>query len=273
MAEPVAFCSCQGAAAALRTQRRPAPPAAPVPANLSASIVEIMADDIGHPLAHTLGDLAIQMQAQKDTAETLRAIVEAAAHIVPGARWAGISLIQGRKVEAKVPTDPIVAKLDELQSELGDGPGLTALREHHTVHIDVMSTDTRWPQFTRQATELGVHSLLSFQLFVESQNLGALNLYSEQPGAFSEDSKEIGSIVAQHAAVAMVGAAAETQFHTGLANRDVIGQAKGILMHRDKLTGLQAFVTLTHASMATNIKLVDVARWLVTEHESRLTGS
>jgi hypothetical protein len=71
------------------------------------------------------------MQAQTGTGETLHTIVEAAADIVPGARWVGISLIQGRKVLAKTSTDPIVAKLDELQSELGDGPSLTVLREHH----------------------------------------------------------------------------------------------------------------------------------------------
>jgi AmiR/NasT family two-component response regulator len=57
-----------------------------------------------------------------------------------------------------------------------------------------------------------------------------------------------------------------------LASRDVIGQAKGILMHRDNLIGLQAFATLIHASKDTNIKLVDVARWIVSEHESGVTG-
>jgi hypothetical protein len=182
-------------------------------------------------------------------------------------------MIQGRQVLAQVPTDPIVAKLDELQTELGDGPCLMALREHHTVHIDDMSTDTRWPQFTCQATELGVYSLLSFQLLVESKSLGALNLYSDQAGSFSEDSMDVGAIVAQHAAVAMFGAASENQFQAALASRDVIGQAKGILMHRNNLTGLQAFATLTHTSKDTNIKLVDVARWLVAEHESRVTRS
>jgi hypothetical protein len=136
-----------------------------------------MAADTSHRLARTPGDLAVAMQGQKGTADTLRAIVDAAPHIVPGARWAGISMIYGRQVEAKVPTDPIVAKLDELQSELGDGPCLPALRDHHTIQIDDMSADMRWPQFARQAMELGVHSLLSFQLFVRSQTLGALNLW------------------------------------------------------------------------------------------------
>lgn len=198
-----------------------------------------IAGDITHPLARTLGDLAVQMQAQKSTAGTLRAIVDAAAHLVPGARWAGISRIRGRQVVAVVPTDPIVAKLDELQSELRDGPCLTALREHHTVQIADMSADTRWPQFARQATELGVHSLLSSQLFVRGENLGSLNLYGGEASVFSEDSVESGTILAQHAAVALAGATAENHFHAALGSRDVIGQAKGILMHRDNLTGLQ----------------------------------
>jgi hypothetical protein len=45
-------------------------------------------------LAEVLGSLAIELQARTDTAATLRGIVEAAVDIVPGARWAGISLIQ-----------------------------------------------------------------------------------------------------------------------------------------------------------------------------------
>jgi GAF domain-containing protein len=231
-----------------------------------------MAGDIHHRLARSLGDLAVDMQAQTGSTDTLRTIVDAAAHIVPGARWAGISRIQGRRVVAEVPTDPIVAKLDDLQSELGDGPCLTALRDHHTVHIADMTADRRWPEFAQRATELGVLSLLSFQLFVRSRSLGALNLYAGQPDVFSDDSVDIGTILAQHATVAMVGVTAETNFQAALASRDVIGQAKGLLMHRDRLTGLQAFNVLARASKETNIKLVDVARWLVEGHEQSLTG-
>jgi hypothetical protein len=52
-----------------------------------------MAADIRHRLARMLGDLAVEMQAQKGTADTLRAIVDAAPHTVPGARWVGISIM------------------------------------------------------------------------------------------------------------------------------------------------------------------------------------
>ncbi|MFI5509722.1 GAF and ANTAR domain-containing protein [Mycobacterium sp. NPDC051804] len=226
--------------------------------------------ETSHVLAQTLGDLAVEMQAQTGSKDTLKIIVNAAAAIVPGARSAGISHIEGKRVVAKVPTDPVVGKLDDLQSELGDGPCITVLRDHYTVRVDDMEAETRWPEFCRQATALGVRSLLSFQLFVEHDNFGALNLYGTERGAFSDDSIDTGLILAQHAAVAMAGTAAETQFRTGLASRDVIGQAKGLLMGRDNLTGVQAFAMLTRASQETNMKLADVARWLVDEHEQGL---
>ncbi len=226
-----------------------------------------MPEGTGHPLAQTLGNLAVEMQAQRDSTDTLRTIVDAAAEIVPGARWAGISVIEGNRVVAEVPTDPIVAKLDDLQSELGDGPGISALKEHNTVHINDMTAEIRWPQFATAAVQLGVRSMLSFQLFVRRNNLGALTLYGTEPGGFAEDSVDTGLILAQHAAVAMAGAAAEQQFRTGLASRDIIGQAKGLLMQRNNITGVQAFAMLTRASQDVNMKLADVAQWLVTEHE------
>jgi putative methionine-R-sulfoxide reductase with GAF domain len=211
------------------------------------------------------------MQAEKGSVDTLRAIVDAAIHVVPGARWAGISLIEGKKVVPEAPTDPIVAKLDELQSELGTGPCISAIRDHHTVRVDDMSLEKQWPEFTRQALELGVRSLLSFQLFVNRDNLGAINLYGSEVEAFTEESVEAGAILAQHAAVAMRGEAAEAEFRTGLASRDVIGQAKGMLMERNGITAVQAFAMLTKVSQEVNMKLVDVARWLVSEHEDAVT--
>ena len=189
---------------------------------------------------------------------------------MPGARWAGISLIRERNIVAQVPTSRAVAELDQLQCDLDQGACLTALREYHTVRIDDMRTDTRWPDFGREAQQRGMLSMLSFQLIVRSENLGALDLYGDEPGVFCDESFLIGGMLAQHAAVAMIGAAAETQFENALATRDVIGQAKGILMQRENFTGLQAFNLLASASQETNMKLVDVARWLVNQHESGL---
>ncbi|MCW2517210.1 MAG: response regulator receiver protein, partial [Mycobacterium sp.] len=156
-------------------------------------------------VAKLLGDLAVRMQDQPDTELTLQAIVEGAVAIVPGTRWAGISLVTGRRVIPRVPSAPLVAKLDCLQTALDDGPCISALREYHTVLIDDTSAESRWPRFSEAAAGLGVDSVLSFQLFVESENLGSLNLYSDEAGVFDEDAIFLGQLVAQHASVALVG--------------------------------------------------------------------
>jgi hypothetical protein len=56
-----------------------------------------------------------------------------------------------------MPSDAIAAELDQLQTELNEGPALSALRERRTVFIKNMSEETRWPNFFAAATPLGVH--------------------------------------------------------------------------------------------------------------------
>jgi AmiR/NasT family two-component response regulator len=58
--------------------------------------------------------------------------------------------------------------------------------------------------------------------------------------------------------VALIG-----QLTTALETRDVIGQAKGILMVREGLTADEAFDILARASQRMNIKLRDVAAQVV----------
>jgi len=94
---------------------------------------------------------------------------------VPGAAQAVISLVIRRKmVQAQAATDPSAGRLDELQTELDDGPRLRAVWEQQTVHIPDMATESRWPRFAAAAIQAGVGAMLCFQLFVEGDNLGAL---------------------------------------------------------------------------------------------------
>jgi AmiR/NasT family two-component response regulator len=53
-----------------------------------------------------------------------------------------------------------------------------------------------------------------------------------------------------------------TQLRRAIASRDVIGQAKGILMERRGLTADEAFDTLRRTSQELNIKLRDLASTL-----------
>ena len=139
--------------------------------------------------------------------------------------------------------------------------------EHQTVRLADIAADQRWPEFTRRAAHLGLRSMLSFQLYVVRDNLGALNLYSDEPGAFTDESEYIGLMFAAHAAVALIGAQQQQNMTLAVSMRDLIGQAKGILMERHRITAEQAFDLLVRASQRTNTKLADIARVLTATGE------
>ena len=221
-------------------------------------------------LAQMLGDLAVEMQSLTDSRSTLEAIVSAAVDIVPGASWAGISLASRRKVTAEIRVHDVAARLDRLQTDLREGPALSVLRERHTVLIDDLAAETRWSSFTSTALTLGVHSLLSFRLFVVGESLGVLELYGATAHAFTSESVVIGEVFAQHAAVAMAGAASTEQMQSALATRDVIGQAKGMLMERYGVNAIQAFDLLRKLSQDSNTPLIQIATDLVEKQQSSI---
>ena len=74
----------------------------------------------------------------------------------------------------------------------------------------------------------------------------------------------MGLLFVSHAAVAMAGAQKHDQMVSGLATRDLIGQAKGILMERYQVDSQRAFALLVRTSQHTNRKLRDIADELVT---------
>lgn len=220
-------------------------------------------------LAQQMKALAMTLQDEDDRAATLDAIVAAAVDLVPGVSWAGISLVQGAKITPEAPSHDVVAEMDQLQSDLGEGPCLTAIREEHTVRVVDLATDRRWPLFATNAMRRGARSMLSMRLFVRREQLGALNLYATEPGAFTPDSEILADLVSQHAAIALAGATHEHHLSAAMTNRDVLGQAKGILMQRDRLTGQQAFALLVRTSQNANMKVAEVARWLIDQTEDR----
>jgi len=117
--------------------------------------------------------------------------------------------------------------------------------------------------------QAGAAGMLAFQLYVQGENLGALNLYSRRPGAFDDESEHVGLLFASHAAVAYAAVRQQTGLTRSVATRQLIGQAQGILMERHKLSDQQAFALLVQASQHRNVKLRDIAEQLV--HSGSLT--
>ncbi|MCZ2819605.1 GAF and ANTAR domain-containing protein [Modestobacter sp. VKM Ac-2977] len=218
-----------------------------------------MQDDLGD----VMGRIARTLQEEHgDVDRTLASITAAAVDTVPGTDMASVSLVVRRRVDPQAATSEQAQQIDALQTEFDEGPCLDALREEQTVRVDDLASESRWPRFAAEAARRGAGSMLSFQLFTEGDNLGALNLFAREPHSFDAGSETVGQIFASHAAIALSAARQESSLRSAMDSRDLIGQAKGILMERHRLTAAQAFELLVRASSHTNRKLFDVAEEL-----------
>ena len=221
-------------------------------------------DAVRRDLTQVMADLARRLQRQSDPDSVMRVIVSSVVGTIPGAEDATVSLVQNRRrVLSAAFTSERARRFDELQQETQQGPCLDAMYEQQTVRVDDLAADSRWPELARRVTEeLGVASMLSIQLFVHDNDLGSLNLLARRPHAFTDESERTALLFASHAAIAVADAQDLNHVGAALASRDVISQAKGILMERYKITAPMAFALLAKVSQDTNRKLHDVAQTL-----------
>nr|WP_167108551.1 GAF and ANTAR domain-containing protein [Amycolatopsis granulosa] len=224
-------------------------------------------------LADALSAVVRTLEPEPDVGQTVGNIVAAVAATVPGTEDAGVSLLDSGALRTVAPSSERVARLDELQHELGEGPCVDAVFAGTVYRTGDIRADDRWPKFGAAAAELGISSMLAIRLFTGKTLLGALNLFSSEPDAFDESAVHVGSLFAAHAAVALAGSRAQEQLRSALETRDVISMAKGILMERHRVTDDQAFTLLVRASQNSNRKLHDVADWLVRGTNNAVTGS
>ena len=218
-------------------------------------------DSLPHRLAHA----AREMQGEANASLTMDSVVRIGVDLVAGAEHAAISLVHGHgRIDTPAASDDVARRVDELQYEFGEGPCLDAIHLEERVHSPDIAADLRWHGWGRRvAEELGIRSMLCFRLFTNEETRGALNFYSSQPDGFSPEDSENGLGLAAHAAIAVTAAFEIEQLQAGIDSRDLIGQAKGILMERFGLDSGRAFAVLARVSQQSNLKLRDVSSELV----------
>jgi len=202
-----------------------------------------------------------------DSDTVVAELAEHAAAEIPGALYAGITLTRNAKrVDTPAATHHWPLLLDKIQQRHLEGPCLTAAWEETTVHVRDLEADDRFPNYRRDAlAETPIRSIMAFQMFIAGETLGALNVYAEEPHAFGDESRTLGLVFAAHSSVAWNSARRETQFQRALASRDIIGQAKGMIMERYHVDAVQAFELLRKLSQDSNVALTQVAADLVAD--------
>lgn len=235
----------------------------PLPAELEGTVAELA------------GALFAGMSAPVDV---LRRIVELAVETVSGCDFAGILVAEAGGMATAAATAEVVVDLHRLQIEAQEGPCFDAVAMRTACSVTDLVTDRTWPPFAEGAVELGIRSVLAYPL--TSAGLpSALNLYAELPAAFGATDRAHGLLLSIFAGLAMDAADSqaraerrEEHLRAALRSRELIGQAQGILMERERITSDQAFALLRASSQHLNVKLREVARELVETGETPAAG-
>jgi hypothetical protein len=212
--------------------------------------------------------------------------LSAGAHTEPGARrlcqvcaevaavsGAGIMLMSDDGPRGSLcSTNPISARIEELQYTLGEGPCLDAYHQHRPVlEPDLADPATpRWFGFAGPAVEAGVRAVFGFPLQVGSVRLGALNLYCDRPGPLSDeqhaDALVMADVAAQAVLVMQAGAppgALAAKLEAGADFQYVVHQASGMVSAQLDASVGQALIRLRAYAFGHDRRLVHVAEDVV----------
>jgi GAF domain-containing protein len=211
-----------------------------------------------------MAELARALAGEQTLKAVLDSVTAAAVEQIPAVDTAGILLLKkGGSFESLATTSELPHQLDILQMTFDEGPCVQAALKETIVRTDDFRTEARWPQYSPAVAEIGVLSGLSFKLYTADRSAGALNLFGFQPTTWDAEAESVGSVLAAHAAAAIIASQQEEQLQAALLTRDRIGQAKGVLMERYGVDDVRAFEMLRQLSQETNTKLVDLAQRVI----------
>jgi|1186.fasta_scaffold39075_2 hypothetical protein len=232
------------------------------------------------PLGEQFARLTRTLLTADTVAEALSHVVAAAAEVVAGADLVTVTLRSADgQLHTPVESDPVGTELDDLQYAYGQGPCLDAARTPGPAFTwsGDLAVAKDWPKFGAAAAERGYHSVLSTALLPDAtppRLSGALNIYARRRAEFTDGAAgDRALLLATHASLALATTEAvrlreleQAQLRKALDSRDVIGQAKGILMQRRGISADNAFDLLRRTSQELNVKLAELARTLADRH-------
>jgi len=186
---------------------------------------------------------------------------------------AGIMLIADGTSRGSVCTTNSVSEvIEELQFTLGEGPCIDACRYGRPVlEPDLASPSTdRWVAFSPPAIAAGARAVFGFPIRVGAANLGALNLYRDQPGPLTSEQHADALVLADVAAELILLLQAEAppgqlaaELEASARFHYVVHQASGMVSAQLGVAVDHAMVRLRAFAFASGQPLVEVARRVV----------
>ncbi len=193
----------------------------------------------------------------------LRLVTALADATVTNADGVSVTLERHGQLMTVAASNDAVLTMDRHQYETGEGPCLDAKTEGRWFYIESLADETRWPTFVPLALGQGIHSILSSPLKADGGALGALNMYSATQNAFGEREQQLAALFAEQASQILTSAGPDRsddqnneRFATALAARQLIHQAQGVIMARNRVGADEAIGSLFRAARASGVAVV-----------------
>lgn len=168
-------------------------------------------------------------------------------------------------------TDPVAARWDELELELGTGPLSDATAQSAPQLVGDVSTSSLNPVIGSQLTRLGVRALFAFPLTMGLATVGVVGLYRKDAGALNSDAVGVAIDLARWAAMPAVrqalneasneGELDDTSISPGI--RREVHQATGMLSAQLDVTTSEAFARLRAYAISSGRSITAVSRDII----------
>jgi ANTAR domain/GAF domain len=203
------------------------------------------------------------------------AVCSAAVQLVDGCDHASLMLRRSGRIDTVAASDDVARHIDRLETAIGEGPCLDAIDEDSPdQHICADLTEgSKWPELAGLIlAETEVRGMAGFRLRQGGHRVGALNVFSDTPGALSDHSLDQAIMLTAFASVSL--AALErgeeaTTLRRGLESNREIGKAVGLLMAMHDIDDERAFEMLAKVSQEMNVKVAEVAAQVVAHHRKK----
>ncbi len=166
-------------------------------------------------------------------------------------------------------------QMDGAQQAAHEGPSRDAWASDAVVHVANIHHDSRWPDLAVEAESLDVATVFSAPIHAGPELIGVLTIYSGMEFEDDEATIDLLVLLADSAGAVIEQVNEEgrlkdltCQLKEAMASREIIEQAKGILMGRFNCSAQEALTRLSKVSQNRNIRMRLVAQALVDEFPS-----
>jgi transcriptional regulator with GAF, ATPase, and Fis domain len=200
------------------------------------------------------------------------ALCRSATELIDGCDHASLMIRQRGQIRTACASDEVAVQIDAMERDLDEGPCIDAIDESEPdLHFCPDLTEgSKWPALAaRIRSETQVRGMAGFRIRQDGQKVGALNVFSDTPGALTQRSLDQATMLASFASVtlAAVGRGEEAStLRRGLESNREIGKAIGLLMAMHDIDDDHAFHMLSKVSQEMNIKVAEVASRVIQHH-------